>query len=570
LEDGTIVSSLINLSQEKGMSYDPSGNLLSLTRTAYPFPLNPTNRPIDSLRYHYYPGTNRLRQLQDLSPGGTEATLGDLPTQTDTSNYIYNTLGQLVEDKAERIRIFYNAIGKVTKVIDRNTGKTKLSIIYDSDGKRLIKYAYSQSTLRVDTTLYVAKMVYENGKLVEIPITGGILDVVANRYYYHLNDHIGSVRAVVARKLPVHPDTGWFQFHADYYPFGWPLPGRTYKSYRYGYQGQEYETETGYNVFDFRMYDARLGRWISVDPLAGDTPGQSPYAAMDNNPVHKTDPDGKSTSGEDPIRGGVSFGARIGLGRGGRGVSWNLYIAGEIQAGSHNNVGLFASASIYGGRQLGIPANGQGINTDWMVGAYGSVGAGSASPHAVYTMNNNTPNVFTNVNQYTLRVSQAITSNSLLNTMGDGPGIQGMGSVFGRVGDFSFSSSNDGSFYTAPLRAAFPNKIKATDAGHTGMYIATLGSVSVGYMNFTGNASSNIEKENVSSVHTQSANSQSLNAVSNFIQFAGIRVDVTSRGWLQNFIHKYVSGDKFFGYDDTIGFGGASYGGVTSSHFSND
>ncbi len=65
----------------------------------------------------------------------------------------------------------------------------------------------------------------------------------------------------------------------------------TREDYRYGYQGQysEKDKETGWNAFELRMYDARIGRWTSKDPK-----GQfySPYIGMGNNPVTGTDPDG--------------------------------------------------------------------------------------------------------------------------------------------------------------------------------------------------------------------------------------------------------------------------------------
>jgi len=61
--------------------------------------------------------------------------------------------------------------------------------------------------------------------------------------------------------------------------------------YRYGYQGQyaEVDKETGWNNFDFRMYDAQIARWMSTDPM-----GQyaSPYLGMGNNPLNRVDPDG--------------------------------------------------------------------------------------------------------------------------------------------------------------------------------------------------------------------------------------------------------------------------------------
>lgn len=52
--------------------------------------------------------------------------------------------------------------------------------------------------------------------------------------------------------------------------------------------GNSYTTE-------FRQYDARLGKWLSVDPLFKDYPWQSPYVGLDNNPIILTDPKGLGT-----------------------------------------------------------------------------------------------------------------------------------------------------------------------------------------------------------------------------------------------------------------------------------
>jgi RHS repeat-associated protein len=83
--------------------------------------------------------------------------------------------------------------------------------------------------------------------------------------------------------------------YADYYPFGLKIPERNATSaygYRFGYQGQfaEDETgETGYNSFELRLWDPTIGRWTTTDPY-----GQyfSPYLGMGNNPIVFTDPDG--------------------------------------------------------------------------------------------------------------------------------------------------------------------------------------------------------------------------------------------------------------------------------------
>ncbi|MFW5700873.1 MAG: RHS repeat-associated core domain-containing protein [Cyclobacteriaceae bacterium] len=84
----------------------------------------------------------------------------------------------------------------------------------------------------------------------------------------------------------------------DYYPFGLSIVERSYEKqdYRYDYQGQyaEKDDETGYNAFQLRMYDARIGRWISPDPY-----GQffSAYVAMGNNPIIMIDPTGGFSGG---------------------------------------------------------------------------------------------------------------------------------------------------------------------------------------------------------------------------------------------------------------------------------
>ena len=71
----------------------------------------------------------------------------------------------------------------------------------------------------------------------------------------------------------------------DYYPFGMYMPGRTKESdeYRYGFQGQELDNETGLVNYKFRMHDARLGRFFAVDPLTSKYPFNSPYAFSENS-----------------------------------------------------------------------------------------------------------------------------------------------------------------------------------------------------------------------------------------------------------------------------------------------
>jgi RHS repeat-associated protein len=85
---------------------------------------------------------------------------------------------------------------------------------------------------------------------------------------------------------------------SDYYPFGMQMPGRNGgEDYRYAFNGMEGDDEIkgSGNSYDFgaRMYDARIGRWLSIDPHFGSYPEVSPYAFVANNPIIYVDPDGK-------------------------------------------------------------------------------------------------------------------------------------------------------------------------------------------------------------------------------------------------------------------------------------
>ncbi len=67
--------------------------------------------------------------------------------------------------------------------------------------------------------------------------------------------------------------------------------------YRFGFQGQEKDDEVkgNGNSLDFgaRIYDPRVGRWMSVDPDFSKYPWISPYNFVSNSPISRVDPSGK-------------------------------------------------------------------------------------------------------------------------------------------------------------------------------------------------------------------------------------------------------------------------------------
>ena len=84
----------------------------------------------------------------------------------------------------------------------------------------------------------------------------------------------------------------------DYYPFGMVMPGRDFSSdsYSYGFNGKENNNEIygNSNLQDYgmRLYNVRLGKFLSIDPYLKDYPWNSTYAFAENDVIRNIDLDG--------------------------------------------------------------------------------------------------------------------------------------------------------------------------------------------------------------------------------------------------------------------------------------
>jgi RHS repeat-associated protein len=114
----------------------------------------------------------------------------------------------------------------------------------------------------------------------------------AYRYEYSLKDHLGNTRATFTES------GGAAQLLQEnhYYPFGLPMEGASTINppNKYTYNGKELNGDFGLEWLDYgaRWYDASVGRWWSVDPLAEKYGRWSPYCYAVDNPVRFIDPDG--------------------------------------------------------------------------------------------------------------------------------------------------------------------------------------------------------------------------------------------------------------------------------------
>ena len=153
----------------------------------------------------------------------------------------------------------------------------------------------------------------ENGVVALLPSTELPVDFFT--YVYNYTDHLGNIRLSYAQD----PDTQQLKIveQNHYYPFGLrhtnysggkmqvvkeqefkrmaPTPEELL-SYKYKYNGKEYQDELGQNVYAYgwRDYDPAIGRFIKMDRFAEKYYMESPYHYGGNNPVFFVDIKGDS------------------------------------------------------------------------------------------------------------------------------------------------------------------------------------------------------------------------------------------------------------------------------------
>ncbi|MBK8969190.1 MAG: RHS repeat-associated core domain-containing protein [Lewinellaceae bacterium] len=132
---------------------------------------------------------------------------------------------------------------------------------------------------------------------------------------YELTNHLGNVLAVITDRKRARAASGtdiqWYEADVmatqQYYPFGMLMPTSTDSSlrrqysldgydYRYGFNGKEGDDEIkgddNQQDYGMRIYDPRVGRFLSVDPLMRRLSSVSSYNYTLNNPIVLIDPDG--------------------------------------------------------------------------------------------------------------------------------------------------------------------------------------------------------------------------------------------------------------------------------------
>jgi RHS repeat-associated protein len=130
-------------------------------------------------------------------------------------------------------------------------------------------------------------------------IDGNAKEAAKNGYVYvYVSNESNNL--VYFDNLQITHEKGPVLQETHYYPFGLTIAaisskamGRTENAYKFN-AGTELDGDLGINMYEtaFRGYDAQIGRFTQVDPLAGSYVDWSPYTFAFNDPVYWNDPAG--------------------------------------------------------------------------------------------------------------------------------------------------------------------------------------------------------------------------------------------------------------------------------------
>jgi RHS repeat-associated protein len=294
-------------------TYDLRGNILSLNRgglvsntvisAGTQTLLAGYFSTIDNLTYTYG-DSNRLKKVTDASIWAGKGFI--YANSGNARDYEYDKNGNLTADRNKGItNITYNYLN--LPMVITFTGNRIITFVYDASGAKLRKIVNNNGV--TDTYDYVNGVEYKNSVLQRIAHTEGSVtlqsDGITYMHEYVLRDHLGSARVTFKDigndGLITDVKTEITQINS-FYPFGMNMESNTNGAAgknKYQYTGKELNDDFALNWNDYgaRFYDASIGRWTAIDPLAVFYSTTTPYAYVMNMPTIATDPNGMACAG---------------------------------------------------------------------------------------------------------------------------------------------------------------------------------------------------------------------------------------------------------------------------------
>ena len=354
---------------QNSFTYDANGNILTQTRNddnnqvidelAYFYPQNAANKTVRNRLL--YVSDNVDYDVSDIDPGMATSNYA-----YDEEGRLIQDLQEGIDEINWRV----DGKVKSIKQSDNKQGEFSLSFDYDAMGHRIAKHSYDKDQAYnnglgqlVKSTYYVLdaqgntmatyersidngqtsltfaqteKFIYGSARLGVQNVNIGLLGSQNNTYTqttvphrigkkgYELSNHLGNVLSVISDKVIPHSNGATVDYwqadilqSTDYSPFGVQLSNRTLSKNgvndfaRYGFSGKEADDEIKNegNSYDFgaRMLDPRLGRWLSIDPLARQYPDISPYVYVVNSPLIYIDPNGEKVIWASRLKNHIKF-----------------------------------------------------------------------------------------------------------------------------------------------------------------------------------------------------------------------------------------------------------------------
>ena len=268
---------------ERGISYNRSGALLTLQRYG-----SSSSTPQDNYTYSY---SGPL--LTGVSGKDSGSTL--------SSSFSHDANGNTTSDGRAGLTFTYNILNLPETVTSGNTQTATYHWLADGTKYR-VEDASGNGVIYAGDLTYAVTVSGGNTtyalESAEASVDGTarfLKNGTSMTPYYTIRDHLGSVRTIVNA-------SGSVVERNDYYPFGsrttYGASYPTLASNRQKFSGKEDQTAVAgsslpYLDFGARMYDAKLVRWNTYDPMAEKYYGINPYVYCAGNPIIVVDPDGR-------------------------------------------------------------------------------------------------------------------------------------------------------------------------------------------------------------------------------------------------------------------------------------
>lgn len=292
------------------------------------------------------------------------------------------------KDNGKNLNISYNVLNLPQKVWNTLDETDYLKIDYTFAGEKIRKREYENDTIKEDR-FYLGGVEFVNSIAETYSHPEGRIQIVQTpgepfkyAFQYKISDHLGNMAVffedsdsdgIIATEDSDPANSEVLQRHF-YYSFGMEMQGAwvqpTAPENQYQYNGKEMNENLGLDWYEYgaRMYDAAIGRFTGVDPIADQYAFVTVYNYAENEPIGHIDLWGlqqatadfsgakleKSEYNDNPLTYPRTFGNNVGISIYNSAIDvgetlvnfsipYNIYTQGE--AAKETATGMLASAS---------------------------------------------------------------------------------------------------------------------------------------------------------------------------------------------------------------------------------